>query len=511
MRNGSARNNRVGVIVAAASIATALVIALPASAAAAPWATTTSFERFNGEIVADGDGGVTAFGQNASGDLSVIRFDATGAVDQSFAGGELDTEIAVSKILEVEPLTGGYLVAYYDNSFFGAAIKVLDDGTVDQSFGTSGVAQLPNGCAAPSGIVANEGIGEFFVVITADGNCSGAILQRASLATGEILQTETIDSSQFPEGQTNAPNDGIYVLTDDGIMRISKSLNKVQRFGNSGTAVLPATPSFAFGEAADIATDGNGRVVAAFMSQPSEIWSPCPCELVVTAIDGATGEIDTSFGDQGIVSLRSSNNNVFTNVSVEVGAGDRIIVTSGMGTDKGFIAQLNPDGSFDERFAGNGRRVLNTLGILDGVAFGTEIITIAQSLDDHQVLRYDTPAPRCSGRDATHWGTAGADTILGTSASDVIVGFAGADRIDGRGGNDYICPGGGRDTVIGGPGGDRIIGGSGDDTLRGKGGRDTLLGQGGNDGLFGGTGNDRCIGGPGVDTGSSCEIERGIP
>jgi parallel beta-helix repeat protein len=119
------------------------------------------------------------------------------------------------------------------------------------------------------------------------------------------------------------------------------------------------------------------------------------------------------------------------------------------------------------------------------------------------------PPPSCRGRNATLWGTAGADTLTGTSGNDVIVGLGGADRILGLGGADLICAGPGVDRAFGGPGNDRIFGRSGKDALRGGSGKDRLFGGGGNDRLVGGKGKDTCSGGPGKDTTVGCELGPG--
>jgi hypothetical protein len=91
--------------------------------------------------------------------------------------------------------------------------------------------------------------------------------------------------------------------------------------------------------------------------------------------------------------------------------------------------------------------------------------------------------PRCSGRYATAYGSAGRQTLPGTRAGDALAGL------------------GGGDTISAGRGQDRACGGSGDDTIRG-GARGDLL--------DGGAGRDVCIGGGGRDRARSCEVLRSI-
>lgn len=105
----------------------------------------------------------------------------------------------------------------------------------------------------------------------------------------------------------------------------------------------------------------------------------------------------------------------------------------------------------------------------------------------------------CLGRQATHVGTQGNDTISGTSGPDVIVGLRGADVLSGKAGVDVICGAGGNDVLNGGQGIDYLIGGAGADILRGKKGNDRLFGNSGDDRLIGAPGRDRIFGGSGND------------
>ena len=99
-------------------------------------------------------------------------------------------------------------------------------------------------------------------------------------------------------------------------------------------------------------------------------------------------------------------------------------------------------------------------------------------------------APKCGGKRATKFGTAGDDSINGTKRADVIVGMGGNDTILAGGGNDIICGNGGDDVIFGEKGSDRELGG---------GGADFFFGEGGNDQMIGGAGGDLMNGGPGDD------------
>ncbi|WP_397542851.1 calcium-binding protein [Roseovarius salis] len=105
-------------------------------------------------------------------------------------------------------------------------------------------------------------------------------------------------------------------------------------------------------------------------------------------------------------------------------------------------------------------------------------------------------------------GGAGNDVLRGGRGRDTLAGGAGEDRLFGLIGNDSIEAGGGNDILVGGGGRDKLLGQAGSDLLKGSAGNDRLFGGAGADRLFGGTGadfirggggNDRLIGGAGDD------------
>jgi uncharacterized repeat protein (TIGR01451 family) len=118
----------------------------------------------------------------------------------------------------------------------------------------------------------------------------------------------------------------------------------------------------------------------------------------------------------------------------------------------------------------------------------------------------------CAGRQATLFGTTGADTLSGTDKTDVIAGLGGDDTIRGLDGRDVICAGRGVDVVVAGGDGDVVKGGADTDRIRGSGGDDVLAGNGADDRLRGGSGDDALRGGSGDDDcrgGRGKDVEKG--
>jgi uncharacterized delta-60 repeat protein len=190
------------------------------------------------------------------------------------------------------------------------------------------------------------------------------------------------------------------------------------------------------------------------------------------------------------------------------------------------VYRLNPNGSLDASFDGDGARGIDSGGeeygnavVLqpDGMVVVAGVTTVN---DDAVVYRLqgdgpqgdpppDPPAggpggrsprlPRCGGKPATIVGTSSRDVLRGTPRADVIVALGADDVISAGRGNDLVCGGAGRDRLDGGSGSDRLLGQPGGDRLLGRTGRDRLVGGAGNDRLLGGPGRDRLFGGLGRD------------
>lgn len=94
---------------------------------------------------------------------------------------------------------------------------------------------------------------------------------------------------------------------------------------------------------------------------------------------------------------------------------------------------------------------------------------------------------------------AGNDTVFALHHDDWIDTGAGDDLVRCFDGNNTVLGGDGRDTLRGGLGNDSLVGGNGRDRLFGNQGNDTLVGGGNVDRLNGGPGTDQLLGGGGDD------------
>jgi uncharacterized delta-60 repeat protein len=302
-------------------------------------------------------------------------------------------------------------------------------------------------------------------------------------------------------------------------------------FGEAGVANFdPGTADGKSGAIEDLKLLSDGKIVVA-----GSIQVDGGDFLGFVARLTATGELDPSFGEGGVVRRNPTSGREMAE-AIDVLPDGRLLVAGLYGeispesAGDTWVLRLTAGGQLDPTFAGDGEAVLNTGNAeqAEGLAIqpdGRAVVggwasSAAKELMVARLTADELPEPtpavtaKCSGRQATIVGTGQGEKIQGTKRRDVIAALGGRDRIKAGGGRDLICAGAGRDSVRAGAGSDTARGEAGTDSLFGQAGRDKLLGGKGNDRLFGGGGaKDRCIGGAGKrDRGSrSCERARQIP
>ena len=306
--------------------------------------------------------------------------------------------------------------------------------------------------------------------------------------------------------------------------------------------ILPSTgqldPSFSPGGAdgdgklvldlggSDVAEDAlvqpDGRIVLAGRQQIN-------AQDVLAIRLSADGSRDASFDGDGVARVNAAD--VESGNAVALQLDGKIVVAGSVGDDHA-VVRLQPGGSPDTTFSGDGLQTFGfpgaPSGAASGVALGADggLVTagfVNLNSEDVAVARLQgDPAaggpggatggpgagrpPRCGGKPAT---------IVGTPRRGSAEGHAAGRRDRGPGrqrharrrwaGNDLVCGGPGPDLLKGGPGKDRLLGQAGNDRLLGGPGVDRLLGHAGRDLLAGGPGpRDLCLGGLGRDA-AACE------
>jgi uncharacterized delta-60 repeat protein len=236
------------------------------------------------------------------------------------------------------------------------------------------------------------------------------------------------------------------------------------------------------------------------------------------------GGVDSGFGSGGTATIDFGDADI--GQSLLLLANGKIAFSGQTGGNRGVIALLQPGGTLDTTFSGDGKVTLPA-SISNAAGLAVEPdgkLVVAGSAESGSgnigVARIEgdfgsgpgTPGqpgggqgggqsvPRCGGKRATIVGTKRSERLKGTRRNDVIVALGGNDKIAAGRGNDIICAGSGNDTVSGDSGKDRLFGQSGKDRLSGGDGNDTIDGGPANDKISGGSGKDGLIGGSGKDS-----------
>jgi uncharacterized delta-60 repeat protein len=328
---------------------------------------------------------------NLDGDLDTT-FGTGGLVHTDFPGGGID----VARAVFVEP--DGKLVAVgasYSTQFLAptpiALARYNADGSLDPSFGTGGLRQLPD---LPRG-------GAYAAVQQSDGKI---------LVAGSV-----------PEGAaTDAAN-------DIGVVRLNADGSVDTTFGTQGLARASLTTgNQEVGSTITLQPDGRVVVAGATVSNNAR-------DLAVVRFT-ASGQLDPSFGSGGAVRTDFAGGSDDA-AAVTVQADGRIVVSVGQG-----LVRYNPDGSLDAGF-GTGGKVPVSSGVGDVIVDGTRLVaTAGASSTGPQGVNFDFGLDRLTadGMFDPTFGTGGKtstdfagpidstvfDAARGPDGKIVVVGFA---------------------------------------------------------------------------------------
>ena len=514
-------------------------------------------------------GGGKSVGDNNFGDPDYFlrRYNADGSPDTSFgtAGtvtGRFDPAVAC-RIQEIHPTTGGKFVALARNfgaddfpqDFFIARFNA--DGTLDNTF--SGDGWLPHSVT----------LGWATAVVQADGAIVVAVEGKVTRYTAAgVLDTSFGDNGAVTDAlgehgwifDMKVQSDGTIVaggLTNVNgdennclfaLAKLNTDGSPVTSFGNDGivtTQVDPQGQPQRFEIIRDLIILPDGKILANGEGNSG----------ITVARYLSNGDLDTSFGSNGIIDLPGGSN--WSEAFLD--SDDRVYISNGV------ITRLTADGEVDPTFGrvfgGADARNSNTYygGIVAGFNDDGQIVLIGvrdtfnhnetPPGEDQQHIVQVRRLTEDDGNPSPITLSSGTVTITATNTGDfltasdfnvVSAAVNGQGRMfdlqdvdlifcDGAGGDDYfffddtrstsvhLKGGDGRDRIIGGhkndtlegnAHGDVIYGGNGADLIIGNGGKDKLHGEGGWDHMYGGAGNDgirgnggrdRISGGAGVD------------
>ncbi|MGB7329407.1 MAG: LamG-like jellyroll fold domain-containing protein, partial [Rubripirellula sp.] len=289
-------------------------------------------------IAVQADGKILIAGYSNDGstdDFVVTRFNADGTLDTAFGGGDgiVSTPIGAGQDQGwgvTTQLDGKFVVAglYFNGTNHDfALIRYNEDGTVDSSFGASGIVTTPLG----------SGIDQAFsVTIQPDGK----LLLGGRGSTG---------------GQTFA----LVRYNTDGSLDTS--------FGG-GDGIVETPSGSVAGIGNSVTLQANGQILLA-----GSVWDGSRGHFAVLRYD-ADGTLDSTFGGTGLVttSVGSTNDSA---ESVTVQDDGKVLVAgySSNGTDNDFaLVRYNTNGSLDNTF-GTGGVVTTPVGPGSDLAYSVSV------------------------------------------------------------------------------------------------------------------------------------------
>jgi uncharacterized delta-60 repeat protein len=467
-----------------------------------------------------------SFGENGTAAPDFTNLDEGAVGARLVAGGKIVIVGTARNDLQSSIIVARLLAnGQPDSTFDGDGVAIV---AADRPAAGSEVAVAPDGGvvvagspAAVAGMTANTGT--IVARLTAAGAPDPGFNNGAPL----YVDPDSAGLTLFQRAMALQPDGGILLafsvssLTDPnlGLARLTPSGTLDTGFARGGTYL-----SYDLGGEEmpmRMVLQPDGKIVVAGFGGPGDRSA-----LVRFTADGS---LDATFGRNGL----AGNLGGLTLEGVAVQANGKLVAVGGSEAGDGIAMRVQPGGTLDTTFSGNGV-MPDVFGGGDDSANAVAlqrdgaVLAAGGSAFNHVLARLQGdgssggPAPlpgggggpggggpggggpgggvpRCAGKRATIVGTPRSERLKGTRRSDVIVALGGNDKIAGGRGNDLICAGDGNDSIDGGDGSDRLYGQNGKDKLGGAGGNDSLSGGAGNDKLGGGAGKDNLTGGAGKD------------
>lgn len=369
--------------------------------------------------------------------LESRRLLSAGALDPTFGAGGILLSANAGTTLQnvaVQP-DGKVLAALGTTSTNGMVVRYNADGTLDTTFGVSGVAHVhgvqlqelmvqPNGKILAGGTSVSGGTSHFAVArLNAGGHLDLTFGSGGIASVSATAGTATFGIALQPDGKI--------VLAGVGRVAIGNGFVAVTRFNDNGlpdttfgsggevTQHFSAAPDFATGCPPVLEPNGTIIVPAAWVTNTSGGG--------MMAAFNPDGSLDTSFGQGGLVLDANAGN--ATLYAAALGPDGKIVVAgnvdAGAGLTAAGIDRFNPDGTPDSTFGIAGHVQDSTLtGIHQLAVLKDGEILVAGNLAgsaEPTIALYDSAGNRDTSFVA---GNANASTPAALTASSSTVSVA---------------------------------------------------------------------------------------
>jgi uncharacterized delta-60 repeat protein len=336
------------------------------------------------------DGKVLLAGSAGSYGVLVTRYNQDGTLDQAFGdGGVAETSFGTFSAGEAVDLQddGSIVVAGFtgtDGNNDLAVVKFLADGSLDASFGGDGIVTTGVGNNdETSGGLATQGDGKFVVAGTSAGLHTTFLLARY-LADGSLDSTFGTSGLVSTRIGTDSAATDIVIQPDGRIIAVGSSTSNTRgddfaivryksdgsrddTFGTNGVVTIPIGPGNADESALAVGLQADGRIVTVG-------YSPQGTDFDFAAVRlNPNGTLDTAFGGDGIVVTPVGTSTYDQAADLAIQADGRTIA-GGSGGEQFALVRYLTDGSLDNEF-GDGGIVTTSIGsqaYARGVAIGPD-------------------------------------------------------------------------------------------------------------------------------------------
>ena len=338
-----------------------------------------------------------------------------------------------------------------------SVVRLNADGSLDTSFHEGGIDIVPAAIAPASRyeLTAVQTDGKVLVAVALN---TGVQVERfnsdgtrdASFGQNGAI---TVDiSHDFKDIDLTASTDGTFQISARGfdqatVTRIGNDGTVVDGFGDNGvlTVNIPEDAYYNGGISTAVLADGGVVVGAAYNA--SGVGDP----TYTLQRFNPDGQLDTRFGDDGVLSLSIAAGFGEDSVVTVQADGKIIVMGHGEGDTLATVARLNADGSFDTGFGSQGRVTFEAdTPVALTVQGDGKILAAGTSNGDFSVIRLNADGSVDTGfgsQDGKRHvdGYAGEDILQGSDAAEIIHGLAGDDVLQGNGGRDVLLGGAGAD------------------------------------------------------------------
>jgi uncharacterized delta-60 repeat protein len=312
----------------------------------------------DGKIVAIGTGSIVS-GQSLNDQIVLVRLNADGTVDSGWGTKLLDFNGANDEAagVTIDPATGNIIVAANSNGDFSVA-RYTPSGALDPTFASGGKVVVDMGSTDIASGVIVQSDGKIVVAGTSNGNFALLRLNidgslDNSFGSGGKIYTD-FGSSESAAG---------VVLQSDGKIVVAGTTNNnfaLARYNTDGSL----DSSFGTGgkQITDLGSNENATSIALQSDGKIILGGSSNGNFIAARYNSSNGALDSSFGSGGIKTIDFGGGDAAASVLVQPDGKIWIAGNSqaNFAPPSRSLARLNPDGSLDATFDGDGKLIVGS-------------------------------------------------------------------------------------------------------------------------------------------------------